>query len=100
MKVLDFLTEQTWCKGNAAEDANGCAVKISSPDAVRWCIAASLNVCYPRVNYKEFKTAKHKLYVAVTSLTKFRGYDFEMEFNDNPSTTWTDVRRVLLAAGI
>lgn len=80
-KIRDiFATESKWCKRNFARDASGKPVHIDDPNAVCWCLAGALDLCYPIRHTPTFLTAVGKIYakigtVSISLWNDKHGYD-------------------------
>lgn len=86
MKPSELLSDESkWTKGAFAEDRKGIPVHSKSDDAVKWCILGALNKC-----------GCIKEQVKLEQIVMGNA----AEFNDAPTTTFRDVRELLLKAGL
>lgn len=106
MKVKEILSsESKWCKDVAAIDINDVQTDALSPQAVRWCLLGacvlSASKEHPRNLHEAAKVTDNKkltLMMAVKNLyPQFNGISI---FNDNPGTSFEDVKKVLELADV
>ena len=93
MKILELLDRpDRWTKGANARNASGGRVDIHSDEAVRWCLDGGTVKC--GVSNLATET---KLKQACLSLygTVYYGY-----WQDQPETTWEQVRALLVLADV
>lgn len=86
MKVKDLLTyESNWVKGVYAKTAEGRNASYCDPDAIRFCLLGAINRCYPPLGKRE---------VVNRVVDQLSGRAIA-EWNDDQSTTFTDVRNLV-----
>ena len=100
MKILQFLDKPSkWTKGALARDHKDIPVAADSPEACCWCLSGLISYCYSGL---DASTIYNK--VCDTIQLKFPDRaDSEYplsRFNNNPETTYEDIRAVLLEAGV
>lgn len=97
MTVRELLSEEgKWTQGAYARDAVGKSVALNAPAAVCWCLKGALNRCYAP---EAFHAAFQRL-TAIVPKVKVDGFEPVAAFNDHPSTTFVDIRRVIEQAQI
>ena len=91
MKAHELLSDESkWTKGVSARDADGQWEDYRSGMAVKWCIKAAIWRCY---DTEESRSG------ACRKVASIVGPDIS-KWNDSNSTTFADVRRVLLEANV
>jgi len=88
-KIHEFLTEESWCKHDYAQDAAGNTVDAKDPAAVRWCFIGALNFCYDNWEEKE---------EALLRFEALLGNRYWVKFND--TSTWPEFHAALVKADI
>jgi len=71
----------------------------------RYCLVGALMECYGTPRQVEFKEAATKVRTAINELSKLRKVKLAkkpniIRFNDNPKTTFKDIRAVLKLANV
>ncbi len=80
-KIRDiFADPNRWCKRRFAQDAQGNPVLIQDPNAVCWCLAGALDLCYPVDNRPSFMNVVGRIYdkigtVSISLWNDKHGYD-------------------------
>ena len=91
-----FSDASKWCKVYYAKDKEGRGTGPNVVDAVCWCLEGAIRKCYVR---SEIQQVKEKLAVAAQQLfPKRRGSS--IVFNDDPETTFEDVRKLVELADV
>ena len=86
MKVKDLLTDESkWVKGAYARTAEGRRAGSCESDAVRFCLLGAITRCYPNAGFGE---------VLNRVVDQLPGRAIA-EWNDDQSTTFTDVRNLV-----
>lgn len=88
-----FEDEGRWTKGAFAKDSNGNSVSFRRDCATCFCLAGGVFVVYP-------PEEQQGVFVKLREAVVARGYHSEEYFNDHPSTTIDDIRRVVKEAGV
>lgn len=88
-KIREFLTEESWCKNDYAQDAAGNRVEPKDLNAAKWCFIGALNVCYE--TWEEKEEALQKLEAVI-------GNRYWVKFND--TATWEEFHAALVKADI
>jgi hypothetical protein len=92
VKPSELLSDESkWTKKEIARDKSGNCVHPKSSDAVCFCILGAY--------YKCESVGIGRVSAAVRDLFPERDQGIPY-FNDHPETTFEDVRKVLLAAGL
>lgn len=94
MKVKDILDRpERWTKGAAAKNEKGQTVDVNAPCAACFCLTGAVEFCYrtPDSKAKALRAIKDALFQL------FKQLDPVM-FNDDPKTTFEQVRKVVLWA--
>lgn len=96
MKIKDLLSDESkWIKRNNAQDKDGNVVYIDSDDACKFCLFGAVRRCY-RTHYEQEQVADIINDIVVdNNLSK----NF-IKFNDDPRTTFEDIRKVLEEADV
>jgi hypothetical protein len=90
MKAYELLdSPEKWTQGAMARNADGDVVAVTSPKAVRWCLAGAIK----RSNGTE---DWEKAYDAFFETNKRRG----ISWNDAPERTFEEVRAALIEADV
>ena len=105
MKAHQLLSSpDTWCQESPAEDEYGNKVPALHPGAVKWCALAAIQKVYSPLQWEE---AMDRLLLAL-SVSK-KGIDqlsssdkacCLMEWNDDRSSSFRDIREILLEADV
>ncbi len=103
MKIKDILTDETkWCKHAYFRDSKGNGVSYTHGDIAKCCLVGALYQAYPSNEFGSNtarKDAESKLIDAIIKLNKL-GEPIIHRFNDNPLTTFKDVREVIELADV
>lgn len=83
-----------WIQNDEAVDRNGNCVAPSDASAVKFCLTGALQKVYGQSTYY----IKEQALAATIKQYTFGRVNNVTDFNDDPTTTFTDVRRVLLQA--
>ena len=91
-----FTGPETWTQGTYARSREGCDVAESSPTAVSFCLAGAFYFAYAmrgQAYSNEFKRVADAIGVRDTigEITNW---------NDDPSRTFADIRRVIEQANV
>lgn len=102
MTVQELLSDESkWTKGTFARDENNCNIDPYSKGAICWCIKGAIMRCYEGDD--EYWHANNEIRAAIAKLKYFDKPTINiniMGFNDNPNTTFADIRRVIEEADI
>jgi len=98
-RVLDdVLTDASkWCQGDAAQAATGERMPCDNPQAVRFCILGAIGKAISLEGHAlvtEWKTFSR----TVSLVESVAGGRYTPAFNDDPHTTFEDVRLLLKRA--
>lgn len=85
-KIKDSITPNNWCKGHYAEDGNGKAVFPNSERATRRCLDGWLSYCYHDTEIWFLVREKLRQVVPFGAITAF---------NDDPTTTFEDIKALV-----
>lgn len=89
MKPSELLSDESkWTRGVCARDAQGNEVDVNSDKACSFCIVGALIVCFP--NFQQ----RHKIYNTILDSEAME------TFNDDPKTTFVDIKDLLEKAGL
>src|ERR1700732_3766033 len=100
-KIADlFCSEERWTKGPQACDALGNPVDARSSAAVRFCLFGAVRHCYG-LHEEDAVFAKLALAMGFDG-QRYEGrlYAAVIHFNERPTTTFADVRRLVEEAGV
>ena len=79
MKISELLCDESkWCKRHFAVDAQGNSISYNSVNAAKWCLGGALLKCE----------------LSLPKLEEIIGRSV-VAFNDDPLTTFQDVREVI-----
>jgi hypothetical protein len=94
-----FSGPSKWCKNSNARDANDRAVAWDSPNAVKFCFIGGLYRVYEDSNKRRKVVEKIK-----KAINKFHKDDDNIvwisAFNDNPKTSFSDIKKVIELAKV
>jgi hypothetical protein len=90
-----FRTKKSWCQGWVAKDSAGHPVETNNRNAVSFCLLGGLRRCY-------FKPGDINRYVRMRGrIEKCLPLNRSISgFNDDPSTTFADIRRLIKKAKV
>ena len=105
MKAYELLNcSDVWCQQSPAEDAHGHKVEALSPAAVKWCALAAIQKTYPSSQWEE---AMNRLLRAlslseegIAQMTISDKAGSLMEWNDDGTSSFCDIRETLLEANV
>jgi hypothetical protein len=105
MKAHELLrSPDTWCQESPAEDAQGNKVQALDPNAVKWCALAAVQKTYPPSRWEEMMDrVLRALSVSekgIAQLTKSDKACCLIEWNDDRSYSFQDIREVLIEADV
>jgi hypothetical protein len=90
MKAKDLLTSASkWTKDCWAVDRRGSPCMPASEDAVRWCLAGAIMRAYPDRATRD--SASRAVWKAIGD----RSWYSIKQWNDHPTRTFAEVRRIL-----
>ena len=100
MKVHEFLTEATWCRGAFARNKAGDPVHADDASACSWCILGAI--------FKVYGTEVHKSKGSWPSIERLDALVKTMPGNhatvagwqDDPDITWEDVHNLLVTQNV
>jgi hypothetical protein len=96
MKLSTLLrTKKSWCQHWVAKDSDGQSVEIHNRNAVSFCLLGGLRRCY-------LKLDDNTLFCRMRArVEKFLPLNRSMTgFNDDPSTKFADIRRLIKKAKV
>jgi hypothetical protein len=98
MKAYELLSDKTkWCQHVYSEDSKGEYVPPEAPDAACWCIKGAIHRCYPDFEEDYDNPIFQKL---VDNVPPCNVICPVANFNDSPSTTFEQVRELLIKLDI
>jgi hypothetical protein len=105
MKAHELLSSpDAWCQESPAQDAQGNKVEALNPNAVRWCALAAVQKTYPPSQWEQMMDrllrALSVSEKGITQLTKWDKACCLMEWNDDRTYSFRDIREVLLEADV
>ena len=105
MKAHELLSSpDAWCQESPAEDAQGNKVQALNPNAVKWCALAAVQKTYPPSQWEQIMDrllrALSVSEKGITQLTNFDKACSLMEWNDDRTYTFRDIREVLIEADV
>jgi len=90
MKIKELLTtEDKWAKTGFAYDKEGKMVASTSPEAVKWCLLGATNICYKDPDRKKV------IRLMMEYVTTHNPFGNVGRWNDDPATTFADVRKLV-----
>jgi hypothetical protein len=101
MKAHELLSSpDTWCREVLAKDARGDNVFPFDPEAVQWCALAA----YPPPQWEEaINRVLRALSVSEKGIEQLSQSDKAccvMEWNDQQESSYVEIRKILLEAGV
>jgi hypothetical protein len=105
MKAHELLSSpEAWCQESPAEDALGNKVSADHPQAVKWCALGAIQKLYPPLQWEEaMDRILRALSVSEKGIVQLSKSDKAcclMEWNDNRSSSFQEIREVLLEADL
>ena len=105
MKAHELLSSsETWCKESPGEDAKGNKVSALDPKAVKWCALGAIQRAYHPLQWEEIMDrllrALSVSEKGIAQLTKSDKACCLMEWNDDRSYSFRDIREVLIEADV
>jgi hypothetical protein len=105
MKAYELLSSPyAWCQDFPARDAQGSNVHPLDPNAVQWCALAAIQKTYPPTQWEQkMDCLLRTLSVSEAGLARLTTIDkicCLMEWNDDRSSTFLDIYRILLDADL
>lgn len=105
MKAHELLkSPETWCQQSPAEGPQGHRLQAFDPRAVRWCALGAIQKTYPSSQWGE---AMDRLLRALSvsewglaQMTKSDKACCLMEWNDDPQSSFLEIREILLRVDI
>jgi hypothetical protein len=104
-KAFELLNSpDIWCQESPAETAQDNKGDALDPRAVKWCALGSIQKVYPSARWEE--TMDHVLRAlcvseaGIAQMTKSDKGCCLMEWNDDPGTSFRDIREVLEKADV
>ena len=105
MKAHELLhSPEAWCQGSPAEDVQGNKVVALHPKAVRWCALGAIQKAYPPEQWGE--AMDHLLRAlsvsekGIKQLSKSDKACCLMEWNDEPQSSYWEIREILFKADV
>lgn len=93
MKLIELFNKpEKWNKSWFALDVNGEECSPYSEKAVSYCIIGGIKKCYPDNKMAIERSMKDELEKV--------GYIYLTDWNDNPKTTFEDLRRIITKLNI
>jgi hypothetical protein len=105
MKAHELLRSSGfWCQESPAKDAHGHKVEALNPQAVKWCALAAIQKTYPSSEWEEaMDRLLRALSVSEEGIAQMTIYDKAcslMEWNDDGTYSFRDIRETLLKANV
>jgi hypothetical protein len=105
MKAHELLrSSDFWCQESPAKDACGHKVEALNPQAVQWCALAAIQKTYPSSEWEEvIDRLLRALSVSEEGIAQMTIYDKAcslMEWNDDGTSSFRDIRETLLEANV
>jgi hypothetical protein len=105
MKAHELLSSpEAWCQESYAEDPLGNKVIADHPQAVKWCALAAIQKVYPPLQWEEaMDRVLRALSVSEKGITQLSKSDKAcclIEWNDDRSSSFQEIREVLLEADV
>jgi hypothetical protein len=105
MRAHELLrSPEAWCQESAAEDVHGNKVPAFHPKAVKWCALAAIQKLYPPSQWEEtMDRVLRALSVSEKGIGQLSSSDKAcclMEWNDDRSSSFRDIREILLEADV
>jgi hypothetical protein len=105
MKAHELLSSaDDWCRESPAEDAQGNKVPAFHPAAVKWCAFAAIQKVYPPLQrdlaVDRLLRALSVSEKGIRQLSRSDKVCCLMEWNDSPSSSFREIREILLEADV
>jgi hypothetical protein len=105
MKAYELLgSPNNWCQESPGEDVQGNKVDALDPRATKWCALGAIQKAYPPVQWGEMMDRLLRaLSVSETGMAQLTKSDKAcclMEWNDDSSISFSDIREALHRADI
>ena len=105
MKAHELLSSpDAWCRESPAEDAQGNKVQAFNPKAVKWCAFSAVQKTYPPAQWEQMMDrllrALSVSEEGITQLTKLDKACSLIEWNDDLTYSFRDIREVLIEADV
>ena len=105
MRAHELLcSPEAWCQESPAEDVRGNKVPARHPEAVKWCALAAIQKVYPPSEWEEaMDRLLRALSVSEKGIDQLSSSDKAcclMEWNDDRSSSFRDIREILLEADV
>ena len=105
MKAHELLNSpETWCKESPAADEHGNKLQAFDQRAVKWCALAAIQKAYPPSQWSEaMDRLLRTLRFSDPGLAQMNRTDKAcsiMEWNDDPQSSFGEIREILLSSGI
>jgi hypothetical protein len=105
MKAHELLNSpEAWCQESPAQDRQGNKLEALDPSAEKWCALGAIQKEYPTLQWEEaMDRLLHALSVSEQGLAQMTKIDKAcclMEWNDDPRTSFLEIRKILLWADV
>ena len=105
MKAYGLLSSpHAWCRDSPARNAQGQGVHALDPSAVRWCALAAIQKVYPSAQWEQkMDCLLRALSVSEEGLARLTTTDkicCLMEWNDDSSFSFSEIREIFLEADL
>jgi hypothetical protein len=105
MKAHELLSSSdNWCQEALAKDADGDNIPPFHPEAVQWCALAALQRVYPPPRWEDaVDRVLRALSVSEKGIKQLSESDKAcclMEWNDQPHSSYWEIREILLEADV
>ena len=105
MKAHELLTSsEAWCQESPAEDLHGNKLQAFDPRAAKWCALGAIQKVYLPLEWEEaMDRLLRVLSISEQGLAQMTKSDKAcclMEWNDDPQSTFEEIRNMLLSADI
>ena len=105
MKAHELLNSpETWCKESPAADEHGNKLQAFDQRAVKWCALAAIQKAYPPSQWsKAMDRLLRTLRFSDPGLAQMNRTDKAcsiMEWNDDPQSSFGEIRELFLSGGI
>ena len=105
MKAHELLnSSEAWCQESPAEDRQGNKLQALDPRAVKWCALGAIQKAYPASQWREaMDCLLRALSVSEEGIAQMTISDKAcslMEWNDDGTSSFRDIRETLLEADV